>query len=235
MNPTESRTVQIHARPAKKWNIDRVEKVKDAIPKKSRKTGPNKNKAKYNKKSIVDNIPDIVAQQVVTEVLSLVGDSDWNNPSNVSKTIAKIMSIDLDLSTDQEPVAFNVDRTILVPSKRKADIPFWICQSVIRVDERKGNRYIDYKGSKYNKIDVIRQSKYFKTRLDLVAKSAHCTWNYRYGNSQNSEHKLYQKTRLDGQASWLQKSIEPLLEEDDSEGLNIKDLVLIEFKRKLST
>ena len=212
--------------PTLKYSIDR---------KKDNNNRTNRKNSK-NKKRIVEKIPDVVSDMLVTEVLSLVGDSDWNDPSQVSATLAKIMSIDtsqpLDEWEKQVPVAFDVDRTVLLPSRSNPTFPFWIFQSLIRVDDRKNNRYIEYEGSKYNKVDIVFGSKYFKKRMNTVASYAGCTWNARWGNSRNEDNKLYQKTRP-GEESWLDKCIKPLLTDGDDDGINIKDLVMIEFKRKL--
>lgn len=184
------------------------------------------------KNKVKEKIPDHIAQLVVEEVLSLVGDMDWNDPMNVSKTIAKIMSIDLNQDIEsQNPRAFDVDKTVLVKAKNK-EIPFWICQSVIRVDDKKGNRYIEYNGSKYNKIDIIFGNKYFKQQMDKVAKYADCVWNARWGNSSREQNKLYNKTRP-GYESWLDKCVKPILKEDEVNGIDIRDLVMIEFKRNV--
>ena len=199
----------------KKWSIDR-----------SKKNVRSKSK-------VLEKIPETVAQMVVTEVLSRVGDSDWNDPREVSKTIAYIMGIDLEKDvTEQEPGAVDVDRTVLIPSRKDATVPYWICQSLIRVDEKNGNRFIDYKGSKYNKIDIIYGSEFFRKSMDRVADHAGCTWNARWGNSKVEKHRLYQKTRSGDEESWLEKCIKPLLTENDENGINIKDLVMVEFKRK---
>lgn len=195
-----------------------------------------KNTKKNVKKKIQEDIPTEVVDTVVHEFLELVGNSDWNDPLNVSKTIADMMSFDL----TKDPIgqilnSGNIDRTIFLTSNRENSKPFWICQSIIRVDE-KTHRYIDYKGSKYNKIDIIFNDEHFKKRMDQVAKAAHCTWNIRWGNSRNEENRLYQKIRQesDTSESWLEKSIQHLLTENDVNGINIKNLIMIEFKRDLS-
>jgi hypothetical protein len=200
--------------PTNKWSIDRQKIVKE-------------------------NIPDCVAEIVVSEVLSLVGDSDWNDPLNVSRTIARMMSVEnvLDSTVSKLPhaVAANIDRTMLVNSKDDARVPFWICQSVIRLDEKK-YRYIDHEGSKYNKLDIILESEYFKKRMDQVAKAAKCTWNVRWGNSKNKEQRLYRKTRTGSNSDepWLDRCAKHLITADDMEnnsGINIKNLLMVEFKK----
>jgi len=211
--------------PKSNWSIDRDRK-------------PNDRKQKYStkiaKKIVKEKVPDVVAEMLITEFLKLVGDSDWNDPNNVSKTIARMMSIDLNKPiTEQVPIPAEIDRTVFVPASKGSDIPFWICQSIIRVDEKFGNRYIDYKGSKYNKIDIIFECEYFKKRMDEVAKEAHCTWNARWGNATKEEHRLYQKTRTGSGSdeSWLDRCVKHLLTDADVDGINIKNLVMIEFKR----
>lgn len=185
------------------------------------------------KSKIVVKIPDCVSDMVVKEILSNVGGFDWNNPTNVSKTIAKMMSIDLETDISEQSVqAFDMDRTVLVPSFKNYTVPYWICQSLIRVDERFNNRYIDHKGSKYNKIDIIFGSEYFKKQMDIVAEHCDCTWNARWGNSKNRKHRLYEKTRDGDEESWLEKCVKPLLTKKDTNGIDIKNLVMIEFKKK---
>jgi len=198
-------------------------------------------RAKKNYKKVREDIPDHIAQMVVEQVLSRVGNMDWNDPLNVSKTIAQIMSIDteqpVETWSEQVPYAFDVDRTVMVPARdtkksQNGTIPFWICQSLIRVDDSKGNRYIEYNGSKYNRIDIIFGNKYFRQSMNKVAKAAGCTWNARWGNSRNPKHKLYNKTRP-GEESWLDKCVKPLVGENETNGIDIRDLVMIEFKRKI--
>jgi hypothetical protein len=185
-------------------------------------------------KKIIEEIPDSVCYQVVREVLSHVADSDWNNPLEVSRTIARMMSIDVDSDISTQIVnPFDIPRTVLVPAKidnKKSDNPYWICQSLIRVDDKNGNRYITHEGSMYNKIDIIFHSEYFKNYMDKVAKHAKCTWNARWGNATEPEHKLYQKTRTN-QESWLDKCVDYLIE--NNEPINIKDIVMIEFKKSI--
>ncbi len=193
---------------------------------------------KVTHRKIREKIPDHIAHQVVEEVLSLVGDADWNDPRNVPITIAKIMSIDTSKDLNgQYVLAFDVDRTILVTARdrkknKDGTTPYWICQSVIRVDDANGNRYIEHNGSKYNKIDIIFGNKYFRDRMNQVAKLSGCIWNARWGNSRNEKHKLYQKTRP-GEESWLDKCVKPLINDEEETGINIRDLVMVEFKRKL--
>lgn len=192
----------------------------------------DRNRPKPRQK-IREKVPDYVAHQLVEEVLKLVGDADWNDPENVVNTIAQIMNVDLSEGVDEQvPQAVDVDRTILVPARNRKTVPYWICQSLIRVDEAKGNRYIEYQGAKYNKIDIIARNEYFRKRMDQVADLVGCTWNWRWGNARHEQHRLYQKTRP-GEESWLDKCIKPLLEDDEVDGVNIKDLVMIEFKRKI--
>jgi len=201
------------------WSIDRSKKKVTKVTK------------------VTEVIPDVVSQMVVTEVLKLVGNSDWNDPLNVSKTIADMMSIDLTKPIEgQIPHPCEIDRTVFVPANRNSHIPFWICQSLIRVDEKHNNRFIDYKGSKYNKIDIVFKSAYFKEQMDKVAKAAGCTWNARWGNAKKEEHRLYQKTRTgsSNDESWLDRCVKPLFTENDTEGINIKNLIMIEMKRDLS-
>jgi hypothetical protein len=191
---------------------------------------------KYPSKVIIEKIPDVVAQMVVTKVLSLVGESDWNDPFEVLNTIAKIMSIDLTKQIEgQYATPFDMDRTILVPATRNSDCPHWTCQSIIRVD--KENRYINYKGSKYNIFDIILESKYFKEQMHKVATAAHSTWNVRWANAKEEGHRLYQKTRTgssSGGESWLDRCVKPLLTDKDVKGIKITDLIMIEWKRDMS-
>lgn len=224
----------------KTWSIDRDRKPEQRSD--DRKQGSNskpfrtKSSRDQSKRLVKEKIPDVVAQVLVNEVLSLVGDSDWNDPSNVSKTIAGMMSIDLNSPVEgQVPTPVEIDRTVFVPAKKGSDIPFWVVQSFIRVDEKFGNRYIEYKGAKYNKLDIIFENEYFKRQLDLVAKSAHCTWNYRWGNAKKEENRLYQKTRTGAKSdeSWLERCVKPLITDKDVDGINIKNLVMIEFHRDL--
>lgn len=210
----------------KMWSIDR---------KPQHKIG---NKKITNDKIVKEKIPDVVADMLVSEFLKLVGDSDWNDPLNVSKTIAKMMSIDLSKEIDgQVPHPTEIDRTIFVPSHKGSDIPYWICQSIIRVDETFGNRFINYKGAKYNKIDIVFECDHFKQRMDEVAKAAHCNWNARWGNSKKEENRLYQKTRTGSQSdeSWLNRCVKHLLTENGGAiNINIKNLIMIEFRRDLN-
>jgi hypothetical protein len=209
------------------WSIDRTKSTKSS-------KGPRMFKTK---RVVAEEVPDVVAQMVVDEVLTMVGNSDWRDPANVSKTIATMMSIDIEKPIEgQVPRAFDIDRTIFVPANKDSDIPFWICQSIIRVDEKYNNRFIDYKGAKYNKIDIIFDNDYFKKQMDIVANAAHCIWNAKWGNSRNEETRLYQKTRTGsntGDESWLDKCVRHLLTEKDTDGINIKNLVMISFKRNL--
>lgn len=185
-------------------------------------------------KRIIEEIPESVCYQVVREVLGHVADADWNDPLQVSKTIARMMSVDtnLDIST-QSVTPFDIPRTVLTQAKidgKKSDIPYWICQSLIRVDEKNNNRYIELEGSVYNKIDIIFHSEYFKNYMDKVANHAMCTWNARWGNATETEHRLYQKTR-NNQESWLDKCVDYLIV--NNEPINIKDIVMIEFKKRM--
>jgi hypothetical protein len=200
------------------WSIDRV-KTKDEIV--------------YKK--IEENFPNVVSQMVVEEVLKNIGGSDWNDPLEVSKTIGKMMSIDVDNDiSSQCPQIFNMDLTIMTFNAKDKSMPFWICQNIIRVDEKFDNRYINYDGSKYNKIDIIFTSDYFKNQLNKVAKAAHCNWNVRWGAAKNSENKLHRKTRpgVSGKnETWLDKNVNSILTDKDINGINIKNLIMIEFKR----
>lgn len=198
-----------------------------------------KKEMNYVKKAVVEKVPDIVADMLVKEFLSNVGGMDWNEPCNVSRLISTIMSIDtskpLEEWEKQQPIPFEIPCTIMVPSSRDLDkeiqLPAWILQSFSIVDEKHGNRYINYKGGKYNKIDIALKNTYFKKRMSQVAELAHCDWNVRWGNSKIEKHKLYQKTRAN-ELSWLEKCIKPLLNPDIQEGVNIKDILMVEFKRK---
>lgn len=183
--------------------------------------------------AVQEDIPNEAVDILVREFLSLVGNHDWNDPLNVSKTIAEMMTIDLTKDSNQVPVPSEIDRTIFIPNNKENNKPFWICQSIIRVDEKFNKRYVEYKGAKYNKIDIIFKNEYFKERMNAVAKAAHCTWNARWGNSTKEEHRLYQKTRPGSKSteSWLERSIRHLLTDEDTNGINIKNLVMIEFKR----
>jgi hypothetical protein len=212
-----------------------VKKSKVSLTKQS--IDRTKPKTKKVVKKVVENIPPQVCRILVEDVLRNVGESDWNDPNNVFRTIADMMSIDTTKPIeDQEPVAHDIDRTVLVQSNgldsSQKKVPFWICQSFIRIDERKGNRYVEYEGSKYNKLDIL-QTDYFQKRMDQVAKLARCTWNYRWGGSKNPDHKLYQKTREDGE-SWLDRCVGHLLGDNETGGIDIKDLVMVEFKRNLN-
>lgn len=195
----------------KQWSIDRSGKIKEQIP-------------------------NVVAQKVVEEVLKCVGQSDWNYPDNVVKTIAEMMSIDLEKSIDgQFPQPSFINKTILTQSTKDKTVPYWICQSVIRIDEKFGNRYIQHEGSKYNKLDILFKSDYFKNYMDKVADFAGCTWNIRWGGSKKEEHKLHRKTRPEANKhneTWLDRCVTDLLTENDKDGINIKNLVMVEFKRK---
>ena len=218
----------------KTWSIDRKQQRKPM----NRTSNPGtSNPGSRPKRVIKEKIPDIVADMLVTEILTLVGDNDWNDPMNVSKTISNMMSIDLSQPIDsQVPRPVEIDRTVFVPANKGSDVPYWICQSVIRVDEKFGHRFINYKGAKYNKIDIIFGSDRFRQRMDQVAKAAHCTWNARWGNSSKEEHRLYQKTRTGAQSdeSWLERAVKHLVTDQDVGGINIKNLVMIEFRRNLS-
>ncbi len=217
----------------KSWSIDRDRKTTPRHATGGRpadstrnfsKSGSNNKPYRPNKKIVKEKIPDVVAQMVVTEVLTLVGDSNWNDPANVSKTIANMMSIDLTRPIEgQIPRPVEIDRTVFVPANKGSDVPFWICQSMIRVDEKFGNRFIEYKGAKYNKIDIIFENDYFKAQMDIVAKAANCTWNARWGNSKKEENRLYQKTRSGAQSdeSWLDRCVKHLLTDADTDGINI--------------
>jgi len=198
-----------------------------------------KTKKKFTNK-IIENFPNAVCQMVVEEVLKLVGIYDWNDPMNVSKTIAEIMSIDLTKEPEEQKVKINdMIRTVCVPSKNDKTIPFWICQSIIRIDPK--YRYINYKGSKYNKLDIIFESEYFKEQMDKVAKYANCTWNVRSNNpSIPNPQTLYQETRTGyskfnygpESESWLAKCSRHLHTDEDVNGINIKNLMMFEFRRK---
>jgi len=77
----------------KSWSIDRKKNF-------TQKTGVKGHMQSHPgvKKIVKEKIPDIVSDMLVTEFLTLVGNSDWNDPENISKTIANMMSIDLFLS-----------------------------------------------------------------------------------------------------------------------------------------
>lgn len=192
------------------------------------KTNPNS-----SPKIIQEHIPDIVVDKVIEECLKLVGDSDWNDPVNVSGTIGRMMNVDPEGGEDQCVNPKKIDRTVCVPSTKGSDIPVWICQSIIRVDEKFNNRYIVHNGALYNKIDIIFENERFKERMDKIANEAHCIWNARWGNSKDPAHRLYQKTRT-GEESWLDRCVSHLITEEDVGGINIKNLVMIEFKRDLT-
>lgn len=212
--------------PNKTWSIDRKQPPR-------KQTNGNR---VVHKKVVKEKIPDVVADMLVNEFLTLVGDSDWNDPANVAKTIANMMSIDLSKPVDgQVPQPVEIDRTVFVPASKGSDVPYWICQSIIRVDEKFGHRFINYKGAKYNKIDIVFESEHFKKRMDQVARAAHCKWNARWGNARKEENRLYQKTRTGAQSdeSWLDRCVKHLLTDADTEGINIKNLIMLEFKRDL--
>jgi hypothetical protein len=201
------------------WSIDRTKK---------------EHKIEYKK--IDEKIPDIVSQMVVEEILANVGGFDWNDPINVVNTISEMMSIDLTIPIENQfPYPSNIDRTILTQSNKDKTVPFWICQSIIRVDEKSNNRYIEYKGSKFNKIDIVFNSVYFKDFMNKVADLADCTWNVRWGGSKKEEFKLHRKTRPDAtekNETWLDKCVKPILTPEDTDGINIKNLIMVEFRRK---
>ncbi len=185
-------------------------------------------------KKVEETIPDVVSQMVVEEILKNVGGSDWNEPLEVSKTIGNMMSINVSKEIETQcPKTCNIGLTVLTHNKDDKNMPFWICQSIIRVDEKYGNRYIEHEGAKYNKIDIMFTSKYFSEQLDKVAEYADCTWNIRWGAAKNPENKLHKKTRPGESESWLDKNIGHLLTEQDTDGINIKNLVMLEFKRKV--
>lgn len=214
-----------------KFSIDRSKQRKNP----SRPSGPRPT-GQGRRKVVKEKIPDVVADMLVTEFLSLVGDSDWNDPENVAKTIANMMSIDLTKPVEgQVPQPVEIDRTVFVPANKGSEVPFWICQSIIRVDEKFGHRFINYKGAKYNKIDIAFESEHFKKRMDQVARAAHCKWNIRWGNARKEEHRLYQKTRTGAQSeeSWLDRCVKHLLTDADVDGINIKNLLMLEFRRNL--
>jgi hypothetical protein len=210
----------------KSWSIDR----------KPTSNKPN-NKPRVPKRVVKEKVPDIVAQMLVEEVLTLVGDRNWNDPLNVSQTIANMMSIDLEKEIEpQVPHAVEIDRTVFVSAHKGSTIPYWGCQSIIRVDDKFGNRFINYKGAKYNKIDIVYENEYFKKQMDVVAAAADCTWNARWGNAKKEEHRLYRKTRTGAQSeeAWLDRCVKHLLTDADVDGINIKNLLMIEFKRNLA-
>lgn len=219
--------------PTKKtWSIDRAKQRKPY-----NQNGRQRVMTPHNK-IVKEKIPNVIVDMLVEDILKLVGNKNWNDPENVAETIAEMMSIDLSKPTEEQiPKPVEIDRTVFVPASKGSDIPYWVCQSIIRVDEKFGNRFIDYKGAKYNKIDIIFENSYFKERMDQVAKVAHCKWNARWGNAKKEEHRLYQKTRTGSQSdeSWLERCVKHLLTEDDIKagGINIKNLVMIEFKRNL--
>jgi hypothetical protein len=164
-----------------------------------------------NETVVKERIPKKVVQKVIDEILSLVGESDWKDPNNVSASIIELLN--------DEPKK----RTILAYD---SITPIWILQSIIYTGSK--NRYIEHEGSKYNKVEIIFNNKYFKKQMDKVASHAHCTWNIRWGSSNEPEHKLYQKTRY-YDSSWLAKSCNHL----GLQSVNIKDLLMIEFKKIL--
>lgn len=178
------------------------------------------------------NVPDEVAQMVVEEVLTLVGNRDWNNPENVSKTVAEMMSIDLDKPIEtQEPKPFNIDRTIFLPGKAI------ICQSVIRVQEnhKKFPRHIEHNGTMYNKVDIIFNNQYFKGKMDMVTKEGGFDeWYALFGNSTDPKKKLYKKTHAGKEESWLDKCVGHLLTPEDVNGLNIRNILMVGFKKNLN-
>jgi hypothetical protein len=229
----------VQTKSKKSWSIDRKQKSDQRKPRTSGNRTferTDRTDRKPLKKVVKEKIPDVVADMLVTEFLTLVGDSDWNDPVNVSKTISNMMSIDLSQPIDgQVPRPVEIDRTVFVPANKGSDIPYWICQSLIRVDEKFGNRFINYKGAKYNKIDIIFECVRFKERMDQVARAAHCSWNARWGNAKKEENRLYQKTRTGAQSdeSWLDRCVKHLLTDADTDGINIKNLCMIEFKRDL--
>lgn len=200
----------------------------------------NQNQIKYNidrskneNENVIDEIPDVVSEMLVKEILKSFA-SDFNDPKNIVKLLEKMMNIDIDKEiNEQTPVPCEILRTILVESVNKytPGVPFWEFQSIIRIDNE--NLYINYEGSKYNKIEIITKSEYFKNKIDKVANFCDCKWNWRWGNYKGIEdHKLYKKTRP-GMESWLDKCVKELLTENDKRGINIKNLLMIEFKRNI--
>jgi len=184
--------------------------------------------------NIQDNVPTEVVDMVVEEFLSHVADTDWNNPENVSKVIARMMSIDLNKPIDKQvpKQETNIIRAILIPSNKESSIPYWILQSIVIVDMK--TRYIEYQGSTYNKINIARFNPYFRKRISEVAEAARCHWNIRWGNSKNPKHRLYLKVNKDKgeEFSWLALSMEDLWNDEDEDPIDIRNLIMLEFHRK---
>jgi hypothetical protein len=185
-----------------------------------------------------NNFPKDVVMQVVKEVLGNVADSDWNDPLNVCETIAKMMSIDPneDIEKQTPEPNDNVIRAVITKYKNvlgnKTNIPYWVCQSIIRVDgDRRFVECIDSSNNKvkYNKIDIVVGSQLFSECMDKVAKYAKCTWNYRWGGSSVEENKLF-RVYFNGNESWIDKCIEDL---NCSKNFSVDDLVMVEFKRAI--
>lgn len=224
----------------KSWSIDRKptkpSRRPDYGPPRNTNRDTNHSNNHNGPKKVLEKVPNAAVDILITEILTLVGDSNWNDPANVSKTIANMMSIDLTQSPESQiPRAVEIDRTVFVPAHKGSDIPHWTCQSFIRVDKNQGTRFIDYKGGKYNKIDIIFENEYFKTQMDTIAKAAHCIWSARWGNAKDEKDRLYQKTRTGEKSdeSWLYRCTKHLLV-DQNDKINIKNLVMITFKRDLS-
>ncbi len=174
-------------------------------------------RTKKTSKKIEEDIPDEVSYKVVKEILNGVGGHDWNDPKEVFKSFKNLFK-------ENYAVVNNKDRSILTRDKDDKEKPFWIFQNVIRIDGN--NRYVE--GTKYNKLDIILNSEYFKNFMNKVAEIVGCTWNIRYGLSKNIENKLYIDVKKNN-TSWLDKCVSHLVK--DGEGINIKYLVLIEFKK----
>jgi len=173
------------------------------------------------------NIPDEVSQQVVKEVLNLVGDSNWNDLKEIPSTFARVMSLDLTKPLNEQiAVPNNIKRTILVPSRNDSKIPFWIFQSFVKMNS------IEFNGINYNKIDIIF-SDYFKKKMDTIAFITKCTWNVRWGGASKKENRLYRKLHSKNECSWIDLCTEHLLSSEDSGLIDINNLIMIEFKRKL--
>lgn len=181
------------------------------------------------KRLVEEDIPIEVEEMVVEEVLKDVGGRDWNDPLQISRLIAEVLSLDIEQPLERQVARIiDKDKTVVVPYKRKENesLPVWVLQSFILVDESR--RYVDYNGGKYNKIDIILQGSHFKQRLDEVASHAGCAWNARWGASRDPQHRLYQKTRPFDD-SWVERCVKPLLR--PGERINIKNIMMIEFKR----
>src|SRR5690606_30421093 len=99
--------------------------------------------------SIIVDTPKEVVDILVTEILRNVGVSDWNEPENIVKSISQLLNYDNSKSIDDQDCIFKeLERSMIFKKfdkKTNSYIPIWIFQSLIRVDDARGNLYIIYK------------------------------------------------------------------------------------------